>query len=174
MAEPITNNCSCDGSHPNFVVQCKSCASCNGDCNIEARNEITQKRIWKQVRAYSSLYTMANAAANVGGDFTNLPLPKYSNVNWNQMSDRNRPGVQIAIVPSRGNSTRSSITRERPGACSPGGKGVDIKHGSYDRYLARRKSNLVRNQLSSTSLPLYGNKSQTYGMLSQTCVKCEA
>ena len=63
MAEPITNNCSCDGSHPNFTVQCKSCAACNGDCNIEARNEITQKRIWKQVRAYSSLYTMANAAA---------------------------------------------------------------------------------------------------------------
>jgi hypothetical protein len=173
MTEPTTNNCSCDGSHPNFIIQCKSCGNCNGACNIEAKNEITQKRIWKQVRAYSSLYTMANASANVGGDFSNLPLPQYNDVNWNQMSDRNRPSVQSTIVPSRGNSTRSSITRERPGACSPGGKGVDIKHGSYERYLARRKSNLVRNQLSSSPVPTYGNKTKTYGMLSQTCVQCQ-
>ena len=44
------------------------------------------------------------------------------------------------VVPSRGNSTRSSLTRLRPGSLNPGGKGVDIKHNSYNRYLARIKA----------------------------------
>lgn len=172
MTDP-SNNCSCNGTQPTFKIQCKSCGNCSGGCNAIAKNEITQKRIWNQVRAYSSIYTMATASVNVGGSSSNLPISQYNGVNWNQMSDRNRPSSQNTIVPTRGNSTRSSITRERPGACSPGGKGVDIKHGSYDRYLARRKSNLVRTQVSSTSLPQYGNKTKTYGMLSRTCVQCE-
>ena len=110
---------------------------------------------------------MANASTNVGGSSTNLPLPQYNNVNWNQSSDRNKPSFQKTVVPSRGNSTRSSITRHRPGANSPGGKGVDIKHNSYDRHLKRIKSNLVRSQNATNLVPQYGNKTQTFGMLSQ-------
>lgn len=166
-------NCICSGKNEFCVIPCRSCASCgDGQCNPHALNEITQKRIWKQVRTYTSLYTMANAAVNVGGNATNLPLPKFDNVNWNQSSDRNRPSVQKAVVPSRGNSTRSTLTRQRPGANSPGGKGVDIKHGSYDRYLNRIKSGLVRSQLSTNLTPQYGNKTQTFGLLSKQCVKC--
>jgi hypothetical protein len=167
------SNCECYVPSEFCVTQCRSCASCgNGACNPQALNEITQKRIWKQVRTYSSLYTMANASTNVGGSSTNLPLPHYNNVNWNQSSDRNKPSVQTTIVPSRGNSTRSSITRHRPGANSPGGKGVDIKHNSYDRHLNRVKSNLVRSQKSTSLVPQYGNKTQTFSMLSQLCVQC--
>jgi hypothetical protein len=117
---------------------------------------------------------MAKASANVTTP-SNLPLTSFSNVNWNQSSDRNQPSVQSAVVPSRANSTKYSITRERPGACSPGGKGVDVKHNSYDRYLNRRKSNLVRNQcITTTDTPLYGNKKQTFGLLTQSgdCCKC--
>ena len=155
------------------VIQCRSCVSCgDGACNPRALNEITQKRIWKQVRAYSSLYTMANAAVNVGGNISNLPLRMFDDVNWNQSSDRNRPSVQNTIVPSRGNSTRSTITRHRPGANSPGGTGVDVKHGSYYRYLNRIKSGLVRSQTSTNLVPQYGNKSQTFGLLSRECQKC--
>jgi hypothetical protein len=171
----MSNNftCLCGMSNEHYVIQCKSCTSCgNEQCNQQARNEITQKRIWKQVRAYSSLYTMANAASNVGGNSTNLPLPKYNDVNWNQSSDRNRPSVQSNIIPSRGNSIRSSITRHRPGANSPGGKGVDIKHNSYDRYLNRIKSSLVRSQANSNLTPQYGNKSNSFGLLSQKCLQC--
>ena len=161
--------CLCDGGVIPNVSQCRSCVGCGVNCAYE----ITQKRIWKQVRTYSSLFTMAKSSANVT-TATNLPISQYSNVNWNQSSDRNRPSVQNAIVPSRGNSTRHSITRERPGACSPGGKGVDIKHNSYERYLNRRKSNLVRNQCSTDLLPSWGNKKQIFGLLSQSgnCCKC--
>ena len=167
------SNSECNSSNIDCVIQCKSCTSCgDGACNPQALNEITQKLIWKQVRTYSSLYTMANASTNVGGSSTNLPLPQYNNVNWNQSSDRNKPSVQTTVVPSRGNSTRSSITRHRPGANSPGGKGVDIKHNSYDRHLNRIKSNLVRSQKSTSLVPQYGNKTQTFGMLSQLCVQC--
>lgn len=170
-----TVECICYGSLFNRVIPCRTCTACgDGNCNQSASNEITQKRIWNQVRAYSSIYTMANAATNVGGNASNLPLPKFNDVNWNQSSDRNRPSVQQTIVPSRGNSTRSSITRHRPGAGSPGGKGVDIKHNSYDRYLNRIKSGLVRSQRSTGLAPQYGNKTQTFGMLSQECVKCSA
>lgn len=158
----------CNGE--NITIQCKSCNGCTNTCDYQ----ITQKRIWKQVRVYSSLFTASKASANVVSHPNNLPLPIYSNVNWHQSSDRNQPSIQTRIVPTRGNSTHSSITRLRPGSSSPGGKGVDIKHNSYDRYLNRRKSNLVRNQCETNLNPLYGNKKQTFGLLTQSgnCCKC--
>jgi hypothetical protein len=64
-------------------------------------------------------------------------------VNWNQMSDRREPHKQVVVTSSgssyRGSSTRRTIVGSRPGAMSPGGSGVDIKHNSYDRYLNRIK-----------------------------------
>jgi hypothetical protein len=68
-------------------------------------------------------------------------------VNWNQMSDRASPAIQLTKVASgssyHSSSTRHSITRDRPGAMSPGGIGVDIKHNSYDRRLLRLKGKSV-------------------------------
>ena len=98
------------------------------------------KRIENTVRVPSSEYTMNKSALNV---YT-PPKSQFANVNWNQMSDRAVPGVTRSNVPSHGNSTRSSLTRMRPGSMSAGGsKGVDMKHGSYDRYLARLKGKSV-------------------------------
>ena len=115
--------------------------------------------------------------------------PKYSNVNWNQMSDRALPAnlniSKITVVPSHGNSTRSSITRDRPGSMRPGGKGVDIKHGSYARYLARLKgkgplrtqqvttigtniknaSNQQQAQAIAIANNVYGNKTRSFGIV---------
>ena len=85
-------------------------------------------------RMPASLNTLNVATSNV---YNKCNLA--TNVNWNQSSDRNVAGIQKSVVPSRGDSTRHTLTRARPGACSAGGKGVDIKHGSYDRYLARLK-----------------------------------
>lgn len=159
----------CNSEKKTNCSRCNSCTEYNENCSYE----ITQKRIWKQVRTYSSLFTMAKSSANVTSS-NNLPMPTFANVNWNQSSDRNHYSIQNLIVPSRGNSTKHSITRERPGSCSTGGKGVDIKHNSYNRYLNRCKSKLVRNQCTIKDIPIHGNKKQTFGLLSQSrnCCKC--
>jgi hypothetical protein len=64
--------------------------------------------------------------------------------------DRGRAGYVNA--PTRGNSTRSTITANKPGAMTPGGQGVDVKHGSYARYLAKKKGNLL-NVYTATANP---------------------
>ena len=112
-----------------------------------------QKIIQKTVRVNSSLYTMNIAGLNV----YQSPVQHYQVVeqsgsnyvippglNWNQMSDRARPSNQVVKTGS-GSSTygssslRGTKVRNRPGAMSPGGSGVDIKHNSYERYLNRIK-----------------------------------
>jgi len=70
---------------------------------------------------------------------------------WNQSSDRLQAAIAKAVVPTRGNSTTSSLTRLRPGSLRPGGIGVDVKHNSYDRYLARLKGRKVLRQDANTN-----------------------
>ena len=76
---------------------------------------------------------MNKSALNVYIPPKTNPTKSLYGVNWNQMSDRAVPSVLKTNVPSHGNSARSSLTRMRPGSTSAAGKGVDIKHGSYDR-----------------------------------------
>jgi len=145
--------------------------SCTTNCsNSRFINDIiTQKIIQNQVRVSASLYTMNIGALNVRGSSKNNPLPQYAGVNQNQSSDRNRFHIQTAYVPTRGNSVRSSITRARPGSLAPGGVGVDIKHNSYDRYLARLKAtNLITQKKYIASIPLQGNKTMKYGLVNQS------
>jgi len=131
-----------------------SCRGCNK--NLTSNNPSSQyqrqKLIQNTVRVYSSLYTM-NLAGLSGYQ---KPLNKYQlveqngtfylappRVYWNQMSDRAVPANQTVKIASGStyhtSSTRHTITRNRPGAMSPGGIGVDIKHNSYDRYLNKIK-----------------------------------
>ena len=151
------NDCSCNGGFIPTVVQCKSCGNCDANgCQSCTFNNVqwiaaNQKKIQNQVRNYASLYPDSYAALSVQGPFignpNNKPLGLYFNVNWNQSSDRNQPGVVTRNVPSRGNSTKYSITRNRPGSMSAGGpnaKGVDIKHNSYARYMAKKKAQNIR------------------------------
>ena len=131
-----------------------TCRSCNK--NMASNNPATQyqrqKIIQNTVRVKSSLYTMNLAALSVyqrpsltynlveNSGTTYIAPPT---VNWNQMSDRKEPHVQVVKTASgsayRASSTKHTITRLRPGALSPGGSGVDIKHNSYERYLNRIK-----------------------------------
>ena len=101
-------------------------------------------------------------------------LTAYRNpyVNWNRMSDREEASVQKTYVPGGGgllggNSTRSAITRCRPGALSPGGVGCDIKHNSYNRYLNRLKGRgpLRRGIPSPVNQPMTGAKMVNYGII---------
>jgi hypothetical protein len=133
----------------------------------------TQKKIQNVVRVDSSEYIMNKGALSV---YTQ-PTAAYNYVNWNQQSDRAVPGVVHRNVPRRGDgsSTRTSITWLRPGSSSAassstmlGSKGVDMKHGSYDRYLAKLKGRKVLRTQSyastSTNVPLQGNKTRTFGV----------
>jgi hypothetical protein len=105
------------------------------------------------------------------------PSSSYNGVNWNQMSDRALPAnslvSNITVVPSRGNSTRSSLTRDRPGSQAPGGKGVDMKHGSYARYLARLKGKgPLRTQNNTGLTAVQGNKTRSYGIVKSGSCLC--
>lgn len=51
---------------------------------------------------------------------------------WHQQSDR----IVASIQTPRPFRPRNASS---PGALTPGGTGVDVKHGSYSRYLARKK-----------------------------------
>ena len=160
------NDCSCNTGIIYGVAQCRACGSAG--C-VECQVEITQKRIWNSVRVAASEYMMNLGALTVYQKPSTIPM--FSNVNWNQMSDRALPAnsliQNIQRVPSHGNSTKSSITRHRPGSLAPGGKGVDIKHGNYARYLARLKGKgPLRTQKPSTSTqPIVGNKTRNFGIV---------
>ena len=177
--------CSCNGGIHYGVSQCRSCGcqyecdasgnNCgNSTCSPADLNAITQKRIWNTVRVPASEYTM-----NLGS-LTVYQAPsndlKYNGVNWNQMSDRALPGnlnLPDTTVPSHGNSTKHSITRERPGSQRPGGIGVDVKHGSYARYLARLKGKgPLKTQSKTVLTPVQGNKTKSYGIVRPGSCMC--
>jgi len=152
---PFTSyDCSCNilydaSGLPPCCNNCGRCQCTGTPCLFTpGMREITQKRIQNQVRISESQYTDVLAAVTIQGGRSNLPLnlpsQGFYNVNQSQASDRNRLHIQTRYVPGNGaNSTKTSITRLRPGSMGPAGKnavGVDVKHNSYDRYLGRLKA----------------------------------
>ena len=157
----------CNCGDNNFINT--QCISCSGGSNDKSS---TQKKIWNQVRVPASLYSMNLAALNMSSE----RLKNATNaapINWNQSSDSFVASQQTAYHPTKGNSLKSTLTRMRPGAGAPAGKGVDVKHNSYARYLGRKKATNIRTQSSSSaaSKPIQGNKTQSYGLVnkSQDC-----
>jgi len=135
----------------------------------------TQKIIQNTVRVPASVY-MQNLRALASYQ---KPSLADANVYWNQSSDRKVRHIQTYVVPTRGNSVRRSITRfDRPGCASPGGAGVDMKHGSYQRYLNRimGKGPVRRGPIPPTygipepfnpAFPIYGNKTVKTSIVSK-------
>ena len=143
-----------DGYNPKnepFIYRCRGCNN-NLSSNDPASQYQRQKIIQKTVRVMASVFTM-NLGALSGYQRPNLTYKVVDvsgsnylvspGVNWNQMSDRREPHIQVvkngAGSGYHSSSTKRTITANRPGAMSPGGSGVDIKHNSYDRYLNRLK-----------------------------------
>ena len=86
-----------------------------------------------------------------------------------QLSNRHIPGQKNpTVIPSHGNTTRRTTTAHRPGASRPGGVGVDVKHGSYARYLAKRKGKVLTT-VKVDKKPLRGNKYQSYNIINKNC-----
>ena len=160
-------NCDCSGNTiiP-LTAQCRGCVQSSSNNDNSASQEIRQRRIWGLVRTSSSMYNSNLSAVAVRGGSNNDPQSIYGGVNWNQMSDRAVPSV----IPSTMNVPRNR-TRHRPGASGSGGvkaNGVDVKHDSYARYLARRKAKNVKT-IKTTPLPdpIYGNKQYSLGMIAE-------
>ena len=158
--------CSCNGSQDFGVIQCRSCVGGlnNSSCIVDTSINI-QKIIQNQVRVPSSQYANALASMNVLDN--KQPLKKWYNVNWHQMSDRVVPSQQKIHYPgNNGNSTKTSITRMRPGSLSPGGEGLDIKHFSYDRYLNRLKAGNLKSGIPNPNIKaIRGNKTVKFGLI---------
>lgn len=155
------------GNQPQWYVYSSRCNGCSvgGASSAEA----TQCRIQNTVRVTQSEYLENLAGLNVYAK----PLAKYGFVNWNQGSDRAEPGRVVRNVPSHGaNSTKTSVTRMRPGSCSAAGQGVDIKHGSYARYLARIKGRGPYRTQALSVPPVEGNKTKKYGICNRYSALC--
>jgi hypothetical protein len=147
------------GNQPDWYVYSRRCNGCRNSVANSA--DATQRRIQTTVRVSQSEYLENLAGLNV---YTPA-VAKYGFVNWNQGSDRAEPGRVQRNVPSHGaNSTKTSVTRLRPGSCSAAGQGVDIKHGSYARYLARIKGRGPYRTQTQPVAPVEGNKTKKYGI----------
>ena len=97
-----------------------------------------QKEIQDQLHTSSSNYTQVLSSLTVAQTINNS-----NNKAWHNASDRSHKKVGPNY-------------------------GVDIKHNSYDRYLAKKKSTTLKTQNSQQlQLPLQGNKTKYYSITSQ-------
>ena len=114
----------------------------------------TQAKIQNQVGVPSSLRNSVLNSINIRGNKDNITINQVERQSSNiwgddfylrNQSDRLFPSnSKIDIqnnVPTRASSTLTSITQNRPGSLDPVGVGVDVKHGSYARYLGKKRAN---------------------------------
>jgi hypothetical protein len=127
---------SCNPTFPN-----RTQTSVNGFTPADQYQKL--KIIQNTVRVEGSLYTANLGPLTAYKKPINDPNNGLYGVCWNQMSDRPVPSVQRATIPTgyhtSMNRRHTSVTSSKPGSQTPGGKGCDIKHNSYDRYLNRLK-----------------------------------
>ena len=118
-------------------------------CPIEgptSHNAIqTQKAIQNVLHTSSSNFTQVLSSLTTSTDIS-------SNKPWHNASDR---------AQKHGAINASSTTSQKINS------GIDIKHNSYARYLAKKKGIIVRTQPSSAPSALIGNKTKYYSISTQ-------
>ena len=185
----------CDCSSNGLVyrpIRCYACGGCDIsgciDISSNINLKIIEKRIQNQVRVSESQYTDVLGAMTIAGNYLEKPqtftdaTTVWSNkFSLRNQSDRIEPSktgsTNYVNVPTRGNSTRSTITANKPGAMTPGGYGVDVKHGSYARYLGKLKGRTMavpktnNNDIKYNVSPhaIMNNKSFRFNLLNQNC-----
>lgn len=149
----------CSGENIVPPIQCRSCCT---NCDLDTPK---QQLIQNTVRVPTGQYLDNLASLTVRGDgVKNRPLAQYNYVNQSQASDRRQFSIQTPLANPR----------LRPGRLAPGGKGVDVKHNSFARILARRKAENIRtDSITATEpFPLIGNKIKTFGIVNQEQCRC--
>ena len=132
---------------------------CNG-CVQEVSNKIMKldilnQRITKSVGQSESQYLGNLGSLEVWRDSSCGQIGTIQHTNKaSQASDRYYKArvPMSAVIPTRGNSTKRTKTSLRPGALGPGGKGVDVKHNSYARYLAKKKGGIILGDRGPSSI----------------------
>jgi hypothetical protein len=134
---------------------------CNGGCinNTSLYKLGIERQILNQTSMSGSQFTHDYAAKIVSKNILQnkeaINNSKFwgSKNNLRSQSDRALPSKNPTYIniPTRGNSTKTSITSNKPGGMDSGGAGVDVKHGSYHRYLAKKKGILLAKPLKCSS-----------------------
>ena len=139
-----------------------NCGGCY-DSSLSIPNQfIYQKKILKQTGVSSSIYN-SNLTA-----FSVVKNQSYSN---STASDRANPSNMNLVIRRNTSSLTGSRTSLKPGCLSAGGKGVDVKHNSYDRYLAKLKGKTLKKITTSTEAK-YGNKTSNIPLFSYSKTQC--
>ena len=138
-----------------------SSARCNSECiNNSSLYKIgVERRINKQVSQPGSQFTDSYASLIIAKNILQNKEAVINSSFWGSknnlrgQSDRALPSTKPTYinVPTRGNSTKTTITSNKPGGMAPGGAGVDVKHGSYHRYLAKKKGTILAKPLNCSS-----------------------
>lgn len=148
----------------NPILSC--CSGCSIDIIKTNIQETIQQKIQNTVRVPAGLYLDNLASLTVRGDANNKPTSLYNLVNQSQASDRAVMSEQIRKLAN---------PRLRPGKLGPGGVGVDVKHNSFDRILARKKAQNMRTSVKVDDKPIKeikGNKLNKYGIANQKDCTC--
>ena len=193
----ITNLCDCSSNgYPLYQpARCMSCGCSATDCSNGVLSNInlkaTERRIQNQTGVHESQYVDVLGAFTIASNYLDLSANTSGNGNssvWgnkfnlSNQSDRRIPhGMPFVNVPTRGNSTKSTITANKPGAMTPGGYGVDVKHGSYARYLGKLKGRTLAlpnlGDISSSSFPYpkapINNKTWRFSLMTTHNCNCD-
>ena len=157
---------------PPYYYRVRNCdTNLNGNTPADQYQKL--KLIQNTVRVYGSLYTANLGPLTAYSQPISNPKNGFYGVCWNQMSDRPVASFQPTSIPTGYNTSmnrrHTSVTSSKPGSQTPGGRGCDIKHNSYDRYLNRLKGKgpLRRGVIPPTfgqpvnfnpAFPIYGGK----------------
>lgn len=114
----------------------------------------TAKRIYGASRVTSSLFNNVLSSTTVSTE-----RQKNPNLLYNQSSDRS-----LKSIMTSGMHTPRNKMGMTPGGSSAAGNGVDIKHNSYDRYLARKKGSAINH----TNQPIWHKDKQSIATNNQT------
>jgi len=142
LIHPFSNVSNCNSqfsSTNNLAFQYKKPLTSPID-DLTSHNAIQiQKEIQDQLHTSSSNYTQVLSSLTVM-----QAINKSNTRAWHNASDR---------------------SQEKVGS----NYGLDIKHNSYDRYLAKKKSTTLKTQNSQNSqpIPLQGNKTKYYSLTTQ-------
>ena len=144
-------NCDTPFSNTNSNFKYKKPIACPIDASSSHNIIQIQKEIQNQLHTSCSNYTQVIGSLNIAQDINN----SISKKPWHNASDRTQAHGQLSI------NVKTSQKEN---------KGVDIKHNSYERYLAKKKSTTLKTQNTQSiqPLPLRGNKTKYYSLTTQT------